>query len=78
MDTVDIEYTLSNKYDKKQKAMKTDESAEKRQKMFIRLFEVLILTPAILIIIGLLSLPTVFYALPDETTVSFMELVFGE
>ena len=74
METSDREKTLSKEHANKQEAKKTG-SEKRRQKLIIRLLEVGILAPAILIIIGLFSLPTAFHALRgDTTTVSVGEL----
>ena len=71
LEAMDIEHTSPQESGgaKEQEARKT-RSEERRQKVLIRLFEVLISTPAILIVIGLFSIPTVFYALPYEANVS--------
>ena len=76
-DAIDVEYVSLNEETNvatKIKPIKSPDpsSEERRKKLYIRLCEVLILTPVMLVIIGLLSLPTVFYVLPPNYTVSII------
>ena len=71
VETMNKQHTVPQEsHDAKKQLQEANKSTseKKRQKVFIRLFEVLTLTPAILIIIGLFTLPTVFYALPSVNT----------